>query len=264
MHTRMHTFVTVAALTVAVALAACHSAPPPKSPAGLQGRSYLLESSEGADLLSGTTVHLYFADGELSVKASCNHMGGSYELEQDRLVVGSMFQTEMGCDRERHAQDDWLQEFFGSKPKLVVQDTRLTLSNGASSLVFLDREVADPDRPLQGTVWAIDSYIDAETAMGLMGIDAPRLTFAADGTWQAHSVCLDAGGQYTVEGDGIELSGTRASQGDCTDNDKEAAEFVRSVLVDGELTYTINAHTLDLKSVSGPRSLGANAAEPAR
>lgn len=65
-----------------------------------------------------------------------------------------------------------------------------------------------------------------------------------------------------VEGDRIVLSGTRAVQGDCVD-DKEAAQFVSSVLVDGELKYEIDARRLELKSSgSGPRSLAANAAEP--
>jgi hypothetical protein len=76
-------------------------------------------------------------------------------------------------------------------------------------------------------------------------------------------VCLDARGRYSVEGDRIELSDTRATQGTCTDNDKAAADFVRSVLVDGTLAYKVDARSLDLKS-SGPRGLGANAAEAAK
>jgi heat shock protein HslJ len=73
-------------------------------------------------------------------------------------------------------------------------------------------------------------------------------------------MCLDASGRYSVEGDRVELTDTRATQSACTDNDKAAADFVRSVLVDGTLTYKVEARSLDLKS-SGPRSLGANAAE---
>jgi heat shock protein HslJ len=258
MNTRLCSLIVGA--TVVATLAACHATPAPKSPAGLQGRAFLIHSSTGADVLAETTVHLRFTNTDLSVGANCNHMGGSYTIEHERVVVGDMAQTMMGCDPHRHAQDDWLQAFFASKPKLVLQGATLTLSNDTSSLVFLDREVADPDQPLQGTVWEINTYTDAETAMGLMGIEPPRLTFAADGTWQARSVCLDASGRYTVEGDRIELIDTRASQGACTDNDKAAADFVRSVLVDGALTYKVDARSLDLKS-SGPRGLGANAAE---
>jgi len=252
---------TVVAVTLVATLAACHSTPAPKSASPLPGRTFLLQSSEGADLLSGTTVHLHFTDDSFSVTASCNHMGGSYTLEQERLVVGDMFQTEMGCDTERHTQDDWLQKFFASKPELSVEGNTLTLANDTSKLVFLDRKVADPDRALQSTVWEINSYIDGESAMGLMGIESPRVTFAAGGTWQARSVCLDASGRYTVKGDRIALFGTHTRQGACVENDKEAAEFVSSVLVDGELTFKIEARMLTLKS-GGARSLGAHAAEP--
>ena len=150
--------------------------------------------------------------------------------------------------------------FLSRRPSTVEGNT-LTLANDTSKLVFLDRKVADPDRALQGTVWEINSYIDADSAMGLMGIEAPRVTFARGGSWQARSVCLDASGRYTVKGDRIELFGTRASQGACIENDKEAAEFVQSVLVDGTLTYKIEARMLTLKG-SGPRSLAPTAAEP--
>jgi len=260
MNMRMRSLIALA--TIVASLVACHATPAPKSPAGVQSRTFLLQSSMGADLLAETTVHLRLTDNDLSFTANCNHMGGSYTIEHERVITGALEQTAMGCDPERHAQDDWLLKFFASKPKLVLQGNTLTFSNDASSLVFLDRELADPDRPLQGTVWEINAYTDAKTAMGLMGIVPPRLTFAADGTWQARSVCLDASGRYTVDGDRIEVTDTRATQGACTDNDKAAADFVRSVLVDGVLTYEVEARSLELKS-SGPRSLGANVAEAA-
>lgn len=51
-------------------LTACHSAPQPKSAAGLQGRSFLLQSNEGAPVLDATQVRLSLTDADLSMTAS--------------------------------------------------------------------------------------------------------------------------------------------------------------------------------------------------
>jgi heat shock protein HslJ len=251
---------------VGMGLVACGGSTPPakstpaSSPFGT--RKFLLQSNEGADLLTGTTVHLAFGDHSLSFSADCNNMGGDFTIEGQRVVVPGLFSTEMGCDARRHGQDEWLQAFFTSRPAFALEGNTLTLSSESARLVFLDREVADPDRALTGTLWEASNYIDGDTAMGLMGIEGPRITFAADGTWQARSVCLEASGRYEASGDRLKLSGTQAKQGECVDNDKTAAEFVRSVLVDGELTFAIDAGRLTLKT-GGPRSLDAHAVEPA-
>jgi heat shock protein HslJ len=252
-------------LIAIAALAACHGAPPPKSAAPSSSpfgeRLFLLQSNEGAELLAGASVRVGFRDKSLSFGADCNHMGGDFSIEGEQLVLVNVFSTEMGCDAERHAQDEWLQTFFTSRPTFELAGNNLTFKTDRARLVFLDREVADPDRPLVGTLWEVGNYVDGDTAMGLMGIEGPRITFAADGTWQARSVCLEASGSYVVEGDRVKLSNTRATQGECVENDKTAAEFVRSVLIDGELKYAIDAFSLTLEG-SGPRSLGANAVEP--
>lgn len=163
------------AAQITLLLLACHSSTPAM-------RAYLLESSTGADLLKGTTVHLRFGDGQISLQADCNSMAGAYTLEGDRVVVSALMQTEMGCDAEGTAHDAFLGRFFRSKPRFSAKAERLTFASGSARLIFVDRELADPDRPLRGTVWEIDQYVDGETAMGLLGIEAPRLTFVTDGT----------------------------------------------------------------------------------
>ena len=206
-------------------------------------RAYLLESSQGAEVLKGTVVHLSFGDGALSMEAACNSMSGEYTVEAERVVVKGLMMTEMGCEAQGEAQDAWLGKFLRSKPRLSVNGPRLTFAGDSARLVFLDRERADPDRRLQGTVWEIGQYIDGETAMGLMGIEAPRLTFAADGTWRARGTCLEASGRYQLSAERITLAGTQATTSStCKDgNDRQAADFVRSVLKDGELTQRIDA-----------------------
>jgi heat shock protein HslJ len=240
-----------------LAFSACHAAPPPKMSDKLTGRRFLLQAVEGAELLVGIEVQLHFSGDFLSFSAQCNHMDGRYSIEQAHLVVGSVGQTEMGCEPKAHEQDEWLSKFFTSKPALALDGAKLIVSSGSTRLSFLDREVADPDRPLTGMTWEVGTYIDGDTAMGLMGIESPRITFAADSSWQARGTCLEGTGTYTVSGDQLTLANARFVETACKeDNDKEAAAFVRSVLVDGALSYTIDARQLTLKR--GARGLAAH------
>ena len=90
MHRCVQPLAVAASLTLLLAGQACS--------ATASRRAYLLESSQGAELLTGTTVHLSFGDGALSLEAACNSMSGEYTVEADRVVVKSMMMTEMGCE----------------------------------------------------------------------------------------------------------------------------------------------------------------------
>ena len=50
------------------------------------------------------------------------------QLDGDRIVTDGLGSTEMGCDAERHAQDEWLEAFLVARPKLKLEGAKLTLS----------------------------------------------------------------------------------------------------------------------------------------
>lgn len=103
------------AAQITLLLLACHSSTPAM-------RAYLLESSTGADLLKGTTVHLRFGDGQISLQADCNSMAGAYTLEGDRVVVSALMQTEMGCDAEGTAHDAFPRKVLPLEAALQRED----------------------------------------------------------------------------------------------------------------------------------------------
>jgi heat shock protein HslJ len=232
---------------VVLTLVGCNAAPAQMSPAGYVGRTFLLQSTQGEGLPAKGTVRLRFWESDMSFTAYCNQMWGQYAIEEERIVLSYVAKTEASCGAEQHDQEEWLRRFFQSKPKLVHQGNTLTLSNGVSTLAFLDREIADPDRPLTGTIWQVSWFINEETdrAWGAREVESPRLTFAKDGTWQARSRCLNFSGRYTADQVRIQLADTYAAQA-CGFYDREAADLIRSLLVDGELTYQIEAGRMDL------------------
>lgn len=239
-----------------LALTSCAARRNAATPSQLADRRFLLQSARGAALLAGVTVQLSFSDRELNFSARCNHHFGSYQLENGQLVMQGIGQTEMGCPAGEQQRDDWLEQFFLAKPRLGLAGNKLTLTSRSVQLVFLDRVVADPDRPLQGTPWDVTEYLQGGSAMGLMEIAAPRLLFARDGSWTLRAKCCEGAGKYTVEARerASEKARITITSADFTsrpceaEHDKIATRFVRSVLTDGELRYRIKAGSLTLES----------------
>jgi heat shock protein HslJ len=226
-------------------LAACGDDAPAEE--NLDGRSFLLESSEGFDPIAGATVRLSFQDGSLSFSAGCNSHGGDYVVRDGVLIVEGLGNTDIGCDAARHAQDMQLAEFITSMPQLRLDENQLTLTGPEITLVFLDREVADPDRPLANTEWAIDTFIEGGAARGGVPIaSAPTLRFEDDGSWQVDTTCNTGTGRYEADGEELVLSSVTYTAASCSGASAAADAHIQKVLRDGMLTHEIEADRLRL------------------
>jgi heat shock protein HslJ len=188
---------------VAVALAAC-TAPGPAGGADVDGRTFLSSSitdgGEDRPLVDGTQVRLAFADGYVSANAGCNIIGGTYRIEGGRLQWDGGSMTEMGCDDERHAQDDWVAEFLGSDPEVTLDGDELTLTSGGVVMTLVDREVADPDLPLTGTTWTVTSIITGDAVSTVPDGAIATFEFADDGTVAVNTGCNTGNGRYELSG----------------------------------------------------------------
>ena len=85
-------------------------------------------------------------------------MGGAYVINGERLAVEQMMTTEMACEPALMEQDQWLAALLDGAIVALAGDT-LTLAKDGDRLSLLDREVADPDRPLIGTRWIVDGLV---------------------------------------------------------------------------------------------------------
>ncbi len=74
----------------------------------LDGRTFLSTKVDGPALVAGSVVRVTFRDGGVAVHAGCNSMSGSYRIDGDRLVVGQLATTEMACEPDLMAQDQWV------------------------------------------------------------------------------------------------------------------------------------------------------------
>jgi heat shock protein HslJ len=212
----------------------------------------LLESSEGYTPLAGTRLRLSFDDGQLSFSAGCNSYFGPYSLCDGKLCASQLGGTQIGCGSELQAQDEWFASFFAASPQLGIAGAALTLEGASATLELLDREVADPDRPLAGRVWSIDTFIQGEAASSLPGTAQPTLEFRTDGTLHVFTTCNGGDGSYTRTGQALTLSPVNYTEAGCSDNRGVVEQRVQSVMSAGELTFEINANRLTvMRGASG-------------
>jgi len=239
--------------------AACDAAADPAA-GPLDGRAFLLESAEGFTPVQDTIVRIDFDEEEgqpsFGFYADCNHHSGPYEVRDGRLVLLGFGSTEIGCEQSLSTQDSFLSDFFRSEPELQLEGDRLTFVAESSTLVFIDREVADPDRPLTGRLWTVDTFISADAASNLALAEPPTVRFEQEGSVEVFSGCNTGTGSFTQRDAELTLSGMAYTEEGCTDGRTMQAETsVQAVLGDGSLSFEIEAARLTL--MRGGRGLSA-------
>lgn len=224
-------------------------------PGGLpDGRTFLsasvTEEGKPRPLVAGTRIRLAFRDGTVGTDAGCNQFGGDARLDGDRLVVTNLGGTEMGCDQALMDQDEWLTEFLGSRPALRLDGDALTLTAGSTVVQFSDRRVVDPDRPLRGTRWEVDTLLDGDVASSLPAGAEAYLTFGDGGKITGHDGCNAFSGDYDVRESLITVSKLISTRKACPGEVGRAADAVQEVLGE-DMVYRIEAGRLTLDTMSG-------------
>jgi heat shock protein HslJ len=184
-------------------------------------------------------------DHQLTAVSECNHLSANARIDDGVLAVDAMGGTEMGCDPDRHAYDEFLATFFESSPTIALDGPTLTLTSGDDVLVLTDREVADPDRPLAGTRWVVDGLIDGDAVSSLpAGVGEAYLVFSP-GRVEGETGCNSFGADTSVDGDRIEARDLVTTDKACAD-DVMAVERAIYATLDGSLTHEIEAGRLTL------------------
>ena len=140
-------------------------------------------------LAEGTRISLRFEAGGVRVGAGCNNIGGTYAIDDNVMVIDSMFSTEMGCDSERHAQDEFIIEVLNSQPTLATGTNTLTITTPKTMIELVDREVVETDNPLIETQWVVEGFFDPITATSNAVDNPAHLVFEPDGQVAGFDCC---------------------------------------------------------------------------
>ncbi|MER7245000.1 META domain-containing protein [Kribbella sp. NPDC000426] len=231
------------------------------------GKTYLsvAVTEDGVDrpLVPGSRISLTIRkDGVLIVRAGCNQLGGGVTLDDGVLGFVEGVQTQIGCGPELEAQDDWLMEFVTRRPAWTIDGDTLTLNSGGTTIVLLDRRLAEPDLPLDGTDWTVQSILidDDDLRWRYTLGDAATLTLngtrATGSTGSSSFTATVIRDDRTLTLNDLVVAPTRPT-GRAADLERAVLEILRT-----PLTYSIESNRLRLRGPTGITGFNLIAVRP--
>jgi heat shock protein HslJ len=218
----------------------------------LEGRTFVSTGITGHQLVEGTEVRMVFDGSSLRVQAGCNTLLGVYAVEQGSLRVTDLAGTEMGCPEELMAQDQWLAQLVESGPGMTVAGDELTLVSGETALVLTDRVVADPDEPLEGTVWQLDSSIRGDAVSHTVGMEHATIRFdTEEGVLLVETGCNTGSAPYERAGDEVSVGPLALTRMACEPQAMAIEELLVEALDGRTLTVSVVAGQLTLTGEGG-------------
>ena len=202
---------------------------------------------EPFDLVPGTRISLRFGADSVSAGAGCNNIGGDYTLDGDTLVVGDMFTTEMGCDPERHAQDDLVIRFLSAGPTVALDGDTLTLTAGDDTITLLDTDVADPDVPLDGGAWEVTGFFD-ELAAWAHAVDVADTVTISGSTITVVDACGTSTLAATFADDTTATVEPPEQWPVCDGETPAATQDLRRALEAGRLVFEVDGRNLRIST----------------
>jgi heat shock protein HslJ len=239
--------VALAIVAAVLGLAACAAAP--SQLAGMEFISVAVsENGAPRPLVADTRIRLEFTDGNLGGNAGCNHFGYSYRIEDGRLVLGEGGMTAMGCDAALHAQDDWLAAFLGSRPTVNLAGSDLRLETDSVVITLRDRELVDPDLPLTGPTWRVESVLTGDMVSSIPPDAVATLFFKDDGTVEVNAGCNRGSGTWASVAGGLEIGPLMLTKTACEKGPAELEGAVLAVLEGEAIAAEIESNVLTLRT----------------
>jgi heat shock protein HslJ len=213
----------------------------------LDGRAFVSTEVEGRELAVDSEVGIAFDGPRMIATAGCNTMSGNYSITDGALTFdGPLMSTMMGCDDDLMAQEQWLNELLESSPTISGTSDGIVLRQGGTTIVMVDKTIAEPDRPLVGTQWQLETIVDGELASSVpAGVRVPTLEIISEDQVVFFDGCNQGGANVEVSGSTLsfELASTTLAQ--CEPNADRVEQAVLAVL-DGDVTFVIEGNQLTL------------------
>jgi heat shock protein HslJ len=219
----------------------------------LDGRSFVSTEVDGHDLVPGSVIRVSFDDGSVSVNAGCNTMFGAYTIDGDVLSAPSLAMTMMACDQALMTQDTWVSALISSDPTLTAEGDTLTITGSDAQVVTL---VEEADQPLEGMRWVVDGLL-ANEGVSTVPVGAEASITITDGTAAVEAGCNTGSAPVEITDTTITFGPLMLTRMACPEPQTTLENAVIAVL-DGEVSYTIDASTLQLRKTTENGEIGLN------
>jgi heat shock protein HslJ len=239
-------------LALTLLAAACGSEASAGSPGSTPDGDWQL--TEGVALVDGYPITMSIDGNEVSGRAACNSYFGTVTVDGNRITIGELGATEMGC---RPAVMEAEAAFLAALLEVTTFDrdgNRLTLSGPDTGLSF-EPVTPVPTADLIGTTWALDTLIEGEST-STAGGDLATLLLAEDGTLSASTGCRTLSGTW-LEAGGVIVVPTLSAEGECPPELQRQDSLVVAVIGD-EFRAVVEGDRLTLMSM-GSDGLGYRA-----
>jgi heat shock protein HslJ len=233
-------------------------APSTADPDPLHGRTFtstvITEQGQPRALVAGTTIELRFTDdGRLVANAGCNTISGRITVAGDRLDLTDPSITEMGCDPQRHEQDQFLSAFLASNPSWRWDGGNLVLSSAGTDMVFTQEKAL----PLIGTTWKADTLIYGDVVGSTPAGVGATFVFGQDEV-TISGLCNLGAVKYRASGSTLTFELGPMTRMACAP-EIMTVEQAAVTLFDGATTYRIDPKTLTItKADKGMRFTAAS------
>lgn len=201
----------------------------------------ILDTSRGRAITFAVT-----ADG-VSGTSACNSYSGTATADGTAVRFRQLGGTDMACEPDVMDLEQTYLQALGAVDSAGRDGAHLVLSGLSVELVF---GVVAPveNRPLDGTLWTLDSLIQGEVASSV-AVASP-LQLAADGTMTGSTGCGNFSGTYVLADEVLRLTIAKRTTTPCPNTLNEQVSVVSDVLTE-DLTVSISGNRLTLTADGG-------------
>lgn len=221
------------------------------SPKNPDGKAFVVRGASDISIPEGVTLTFSFTATQVQFDGGCNTHVGDYAINNNRLVVTTLQQTERACDSSLMDLDRTVAGFILTKPAFVYGDDTVIISRDSKAITM--QEAKDiVDSPLEGTTWKVIGTFEGDATQSLK-TDPATIVFDG-GTAAVFAGCNSGTVAYTVSGSTITFSALALTKKACDDAAMTLEATVSKVLV-GEKTFDIYGPKLTITDPPGSSNL---------
>lgn len=204
-------------------------------------------------MVDDSRITMTIQGDQINGTAACNSYGGKIAINGNRLRIGDLAQTLIGCIAEVAESEAAYMAAIARVTGFERDGDTLTLGGPDVRLTFRLLPPV-PQADIVGTMWVLETVVTGDAASSVQG--EATLALAADGTFSGLTGCRSLAGRYLVQGDEILFTELRAD-GECPASMEPQDSVIVSVLGDG-FTAVVEGDAMTL--TAGGQSLVYRAA----